>query len=88
MIYKMRVWLWEIVSGLEYHLYPWKIDNPPEHIRSRFNLSTNEIDYEENLSFDWLKSHDEKIDRLQIEMLWVQEEIYKLKTEIVEIKNV
>ena len=78
----------EIVSELEYHLYPWKIDNPPEHIRSRFNLSTNETDYKENLSFDWLKSHDEKIDRLQIEMLWVQEEIYKLKTEIVEIKNV
>jgi hypothetical protein len=87
-IYKMRVWLWEIIAELEYYLYPWKIDNPPEYIRSRFNLSTNETDYEENLSFDWLKSHDEKIGRLQTEMLWVQEEIYKLKTEIVNIKNV
>ena len=84
----MRVWLWEIIAELEYHLYPWKIDNPPEDIRSKFNLSTNETDYEENLSFDWLKSHDEKIGRLQTEMLWVQEEIYKLKTEIVNIKNV
>ena len=35
-------------------------------------------DYESNFNDDWLKSHDDKISRLQSEMIWVQQEIHKL----------
>lgn len=75
MLFNIRVFLWTIVAELEYHLYPWKDEKkPPIEVAQKYNLP----DYEQNLNYDWIKSHDEKIDRLQEEMIWVQKEIHKI----------
>ena len=79
MIYSVRVWLWSIVSELEYHLYPWKTSTPPDWVRPEHRI---EPDYEHNLNYDWLKSHDEKINKLEENMIAAFEEIHKLHVEI------
>jgi len=78
--FRLRVFLWTIVAELEYILYPWKEENPPEEVSQKYNLSSTSID--QNLIYDWLKSHDEKITRLQEEIIWVQKEIHKLNVEL------
>ena len=80
MLFNLRVFLWTIIAELEYILYPWKEESPPEDLAKKYNLPETNI--EENLSFDWLKSHDEKISRLQKEMIWVQNEIHKLNVKL------
>jgi len=74
-IRSIRVWLWGIVSELEYQLYPWKTDAPPQNVEDRYTPPPN---YEQNFNDDWLKSQEERIGRLQQEMIWVQQEIHKL----------
>lgn len=75
MIHSLRVWLWGIVAELEYQLYPWKTSTPPEWVRPEHKIEEN---YTQNFNDDWLKSHDDKISRLQQEMIWVTQEIHKL----------
>jgi len=74
-IRSVRIWLWGIVAELEYQLYPWKTSTPPEWVRPEHKI---EPDYEQNLHYDWIQSHDQKISRLQEEMIWIQKEIHKL----------
>jgi len=76
MIFSLRVFLWTIVAELEYYLYPWKDQNPPEDVSHRYNLPS--IDFDNSFNYDWLKSHDEKISRLQDEIICIQQEIHKL----------
>ena len=80
MFFRLRVFLWSIVAELEYILYPWKEENSSEEVSQKYNLSSTSID--QNLIYDWLKSHDEKITRLQEEIIWVQKEIHKLNVEL------
>jgi hypothetical protein len=80
MIFNLRVFLWSIIAELEYILYPWKEENPPEDLAQKYNLP--DATFEQNLNYDWLKSHDEKITRLQEEMIWVQKEIHKLNVQL------
>ena len=80
MLFNLRVFLWNIVAELEYHLYPWKEEKPPEDIMQRYNLP--DINLDKNLQYDWIQSHDQKISRLQEEMIWVQQEIHKLNIEL------
>ena len=80
MIYSIRVFLWNIVAELEYQLYPWKDESPPSDLSQRYNLP--EPDFNKNLQYDWIQSHDQKIARLQQEMIWVQGEIHKLNVEL------
>jgi hypothetical protein len=82
MIYGIRVWLWSIIAELEYHLYPWKDSKPPQWAIERHNVDASDyyMDYSDNLNYEWLKSHEEKISRLQTEMIWVQNEINLLKS--------
>ena len=77
MIKQLRIFLGGIVADLEYALYPWKDENdtPPENIIAKYNLP--EKSFDEQLNYDWIKSHDEKIDRLQKEMIWVQSQLTK-----------
>ena len=78
MIKTIRIFLWEVVAELEYHLYPWKDDTKPsEEIIRKYNLP--ETPFDKNLHYDWLKSHDDKINRLQEEMIHVQKQINDLK---------
>lgn len=80
MFFNLRVFLWAIVAELEYILYPWKEENPPKDVVKKYNLPDTNL--EQNLSYDWLKSHDEKITRLQEEIIWVQNQIHKLNIEL------
>ena len=79
MIRSIRIWLWGIVAELEYQLYPWKTSTPPTWVKPEQRI---EPDYEQNLNYDWLKSHDDKIAKLQTEMIWVIQEIHKLNVEL------
>jgi len=79
-LFNLRVFLWTIVAELEYHLYPWKDEKPPEELAKKYNLTDTTI--EERLQYDWIQSHDQKIARLQEEMMWVQKEIHKLNIEL------
>ncbi len=45
MIRSIHIWLWGIVSELEYKLYPWKTDTPPEWVEDRY---VPPPDYEKN----------------------------------------
>jgi hypothetical protein len=78
--FNLRVFLWTIVAELEYHLYPWKDEQPPEDLSQKYNLSDKTL--EQNLQYDWIQSHDQKISRLQEEMIWVQKEIHKLNVKM------
>jgi len=80
MLFNLRVFLWTIVAELEYHLYPWKEEKPPEDTAQKYNLA--ESNFDKNLQYDWIQSHDQKISRLQEEMIWVQQEIHKLNVEL------
>ena len=65
---------------LEYKLYPWKDNTPPEWAISRYNLDHEIVDeYENHMYYTWIKSHDEKINRLQLEMLSVQKQLNENK---------
>jgi hypothetical protein len=76
MFYSVRVFLWGIVAELEYHLYPWKTSNPPEWASKKYNLDHGIVDEHENhMYYDWLKSHEEKIGRLQKEVIFLLEKI-------------
>ena len=73
LIRTIRVWLWGIVSELEYQLYPWKgARETDEH------EEYTPLPYDPN-NDDWLKSQEERINRLQEEMIYVQREIHKLQ---------
>ena len=80
MFFNLRVFLWTIVAELEYRLYPWKDEQPPEELSQKYNLP--ESTFDKNLHYDWIQSHDQKISRLQNEMIWVQKEIHKLNIEL------
>ena len=80
-IFKIRVLLWGIVAELEYILYPWKTSKPPQWAVDRYNVDgghQHEV-YEETFNYDWLKQHEQKISKLQLEMIYVIKEIEKLK---------
>ena len=80
MIRSLRIFLWGLVAELEYHLYPWKDENPPPETIQKYNLP--EEPFDKNLHYDRLKSHDEKISRLQTEMIFVIDQINELKKQI------
>tara|TARA_R110002074_G_scaffold308951_1_gene479707 strand:+ start:521 stop:784 length:264 start_codon:yes stop_codon:yes gene_type:complete len=76
----LRIWLWGLSAELEYKLYPWKTSTPPQWVKERYMIDDgaifNDHEFDDNdLHYDWLKSHDDKIDRLQNEMVYVYEQL-------------
>jgi len=81
MIKKIRIFLWGIVAELEYHLYPWKSSEPPQWAIDRHNLDSglmSNID-DEYLYFNWLKSQEQKIQKIEANIIFIIDEIDKLK---------
>ena len=81
MIRSVRVWLWGIVAELEYRLYPWKSKNPPQWAVERYNLDSglmNDID-NEYVYFDWLKSQEQKIQKIEQNIIFIKKELEELK---------
>ena len=83
MIRTLRIWLWGIVAELEYQLYPWKSNDVPQWAVDRYNIDngahSTEYEYTDHLNFEWLKCQEDKIAKLQLEMLHVMERVNKLE---------
>ena len=80
MIRTLHVWLWGIVMELEDALYPWKTSEPPPWAIEKHSLPTDYDDeLDEIIHKEWIKAHEEKISRLQSEMIYISEEVRKLR---------
>jgi hypothetical protein len=74
---KIRIWLWQIVSELEQKLYPYEREDSNDYYYTVKNDETGE----NYMIIEWIKSFDERIQRLQDEMMWVQSEIRGMKND-------
>jgi hypothetical protein len=74
MIRNIRILLWKIVSEWEQRLYPYEKEDSGDYYYTVKNEETGES----YMIIEWIKSFDERIQRLQEEMLWVQSEIHRI----------
>jgi hypothetical protein len=72
---KLRIWLWQIVSDLEAKLYPYDQEDNNDFYYTIKNDETGE----QYMIIEWIRSFDERIVRLQDEMIWVKNEIMRMK---------
>lgn len=72
---KIRILLWQIVSQLEQKLYPYETEDNNDYYYTVKNDETGES----YMIIEWIKSFDERIQRLQDEMMWVMSEIREMK---------
>lgn len=75
MLRKIRILLWQIVSDWEQRLYPYEKEDRNDYYYTVKNDDTGEA----YMIIEWIKSFDERIVRLQDEMLYVQSEIRELR---------
>ncbi len=75
MIRRIRILLWNIVSNLESILYPYESDDNQDYYYTVKNDDTGE----EYMIIEWIKSFDERIIKLQEDMMWVQSELNRMK---------
>jgi hypothetical protein len=83
MIRSIRVWLWSLVAEMEYALYPWKKKNPPQWAVDRYKLDSGMMEDIDNeyLYFDWLKSQEQKIQKIEENIIFIIKELRELKNE-------
>ena len=72
---KIRILLWQIVSEWEQRLYPFEKEDRNDYYYTVKNDDTGE----EYMIIEWIKSFDERIVRLQDEMLYIQNELRSIK---------
>jgi len=79
MIRKLRIILWHIVAELEYILYPWKDEDcPSAQTISKYNLP--EESYDDRLYYyDWIKSQDQKIQKMEEDIIFLINTINKIE---------
>jgi hypothetical protein len=70
MFKQLRIIIWSIVSDLEQRLYPYH--NADDYYYEVKNDDTGE----KYMIIEWIKSFDERITRLQDEMVWVKSELH------------
>ena len=75
MIRRIRILLWHIVSDWEARLYPYEKEDRNDY----YYIVKNDDTGENYMIIEWIKSFDERIQRLQDEMMWVKSEIQNLK---------
>ena len=75
MLRRIRILLWQIVSDWEQRLYPYEKEDRNDYYYTVKNDDTGEV----YMIIEWIKSFDERIQRLQDEMLYVQSEIRDLR---------
>ena len=74
---RIRILLWQIVSDLEQRLYPYEKEDAGDYYYTVKNEETGE----NYMIIEWIKSFDERIIRLQDEMLYVQSKLRNLKND-------
>lgn len=72
MFRKIRIILWSIVADLEQRLYPYNYED------DYYYEIKNDDTGEKYMIIEWIKSFDERIIKLQEDMLWIKNEIYNL----------
>lgn len=77
MIKIIRTLLWQIVSELEQRLYPYEKEDRNDYYYTVKNDETGE----NYMIIEWIKSFDERILRLQDEMLHVQRQLRNIKND-------
>lgn len=75
MIKRIRVLLWNIVSNLESILYPYESDDNQDYYYTVKNDDTGE----EYMIIEWIKSFDERISKLQEDMIYVKNQLNRIK---------
>jgi len=70
----IRIWLWQIASELEQRLYPYDDED-------YYYTVKNDETGEKYMIIEWIKSFDERIIKLQDDMIYVQNEIRRLKND-------
>ncbi len=75
MIKTFRILLWRIASKLEQSLYPYEDEDRNDYFYTVKNDETGE----EYMIIEWIKSFDERIIRLQDEMMLVQSELRSMR---------
>jgi hypothetical protein len=73
MLRQLRIILWEFVAELEQKLYPYCGDD------DYYYEVKNDDTGQKYMIMDWIKSFDERIVRLQDEMIWIKSEINEIK---------
>ena len=80
MIRDIHIWLWGIVMDLEDVLYPWKTKDPPNWVVERYNLDHGIKDQvEDSIYYGWIQSHDQKINKVEENIINLYKEIELLK---------
>jgi len=75
LIKKIKLLLWKLILNLE------SILNPYDKSDLEYFLTVkDDFTGEKYLIVDWIKSHNEQIDRLQDEMVWVKYQINKMNS--------
>lgn len=77
MIRRIRILLWHIASDLEQRLYPYDKEDSGDFYYTVKNDDTGE----NYMVIEWIKSFDERIIRLQDEMLWVKSELHRMNND-------
>lgn len=78
MIRRFRIALWYFVAELEYHLYPWKMsDKAPNETAIKYNLP--EQSFDTNLYYDWIKGQDQKIQKIEEDIVFILNGINQLE---------
>jgi hypothetical protein len=77
MIRKIRIFIWYIVSNLEHVLYPFNCEDRDDYYYTVKNDETGE----NYMIIEWIKSFDERIVRLQDEMVCVKYKILEIEKE-------
>jgi len=74
-IKQIRILLWQIVSDWEHRLYPYEKEDAGDYYYTVKNDDTGET----FMIIEWIKSFDDRIQRLQDEMLYVKSQIREIK---------
>ena len=77
MIKTIRILLWQIVSELEQRLYPYEKEDRNDYYYTVKNDETGE----NYMIIEWIKSFDERIQRLQDEMMYVQSQLRNVEND-------
>jgi hypothetical protein len=75
-IKKIRILLWKIIADLEQRLYPYESQDNQDYYYTIKNDETGE----EYMIIEWIKSFDERIIKLQEDMVYVKNQLNRIKT--------
>jgi len=68
---------------IEDTLYPWKTSTPPSWAVERHNLPDHSDDELDEIIYkEWIRSHDQKINKLEENMILAFKQIHKLQIDM------